>query len=268
MAEKLTYALTIGGFDGSAGAGILADVKAMAHFGVYAQSVCTALTEQNEDEFVAPGWIIWERIEAQLDTLFRKHTFEFVKIGLVEKPKILKRIVDYVREKSPKAFIVWDPIASASAGYHFMRGIEQDDFLPIMSSIDLVTPNAEEFALLGLGLAASRDQIELGKDFAILLKGGHSVGGDSVDTLWAKDGNQYAAPLSQTSRWASPSRNPARLRKTTWMNSSRAAKAVSVLFLLRRDNLAYLFHCGILDLVGERHVAPQDSRLGEISGLA
>lgn len=191
MAEKLTYALTIGGFDGSAGAGILADVKAMAHFGVYAQSVCTALTEQNEDEFVAPGWIIWERIEAQLDTLFRKHTFEFVKIGLVEKPKILKRIVDYVREKSPKAFIVWDPIASASAGYHFMRGIEQDDFLPIMSSIDLVTPNAEEFALLGLGLAASRDQIQLGKDFAILLKGGHSVGGDSVDTLWAKDGNQY-----------------------------------------------------------------------------
>lgn len=191
MAEKLTYALTIGGFDGSAGAGILADVKAMAHFGVYAQSVCTALTEQNEDEFVAPGWIIWERIEAQLDTLFRKHTFEFVKIGLVEKPKILKRIVDYVREKSPKAFIVWDPIASASAGYHFMRGIEQDDFLPIMSSIDLVTPNAEEFALLGLGLAASRDQIELGKDFAILLKGGHSVGGDSVDTLWTKDGKQY-----------------------------------------------------------------------------
>lgn len=191
MAEKLTYALTIGGFDGSAGAGILADVKAMAHFGVYAQSVCTALTEQNEDEFVAPGWIIWERIEAQLDTLFRKHTFEFVKIGLVEKPKILKRIVDYVREKSPKAFIVWDPIASASAGYHFMRGIEQDDFLPIMSNIDLVTPNAEEFALLGLGLAASRDQIQLGKDFAILLKGGHSVGGDSVDTLWAKDGKQY-----------------------------------------------------------------------------
>jgi len=191
MAEKLTYALTIGGFDGSAGAGILADVKAMAHFGVYAQSVCTALTEQNEDEFVAPGWIIWERIEAQLDTLFRKHAFEFVKIGLVEKPKILKRIVDYVRAKSPKAFIVWDPIASASAGYHFMRGIEQDDFLPIMSSIDLVTPNAEEFALLGLGLAASRDQIQLGKDFAILLKGGHSVGGDSVDTLWTKDGNQY-----------------------------------------------------------------------------
>ena len=187
----MTYALTIGGFDGSAGAGILADVKAMAHFGVYAQSVCTALTEQNEDEFVAPGWIIWERIEAQLDTLFRKHTFEFVKIGLVEKPKILKRIVDYVREKSPKAFIVWDPIASASAGYHFMRGIEQDDFLPIMSNIDLVTPNAEEFALLGLGLAASRDQIELGKDFAILLKGGHSVGGDSVDTLWTKDGKQY-----------------------------------------------------------------------------
>ena len=52
-----------------------------------------------------------------------------------ERTRATGRIVDYVREKSPKAFIVWDPIASASAGYHFMRGIEQDDFLPIMSSI-------------------------------------------------------------------------------------------------------------------------------------
>ena len=253
MAEKLTYALTIGGFDGSAGAGILADVKAMAHFGVYAQSVCTALTEQNEDEFVAPGWIIWERIEAQLDTLFRKHTFEFVKIGLVEKPKILKRIVDYVREKSPKAFIVWDPIASASAGYHFMRGIEQDDFLPIMSNIDLVTPNAEEFALLGLGLAASRDQIELGKDFAILLKGGHSVGGDSVDTLWTKDGKQY--------KFSSP-RIPGDGKHGTGCNLSSAIVANLAL------GKSFTESCQIAKNYMDEFIKSGEGRLGFISSSA
>ena len=188
MEKKLTYALTVAGYDGSAGAGILADVKAMAHFGVYAQAVCTAVTEQNEDEFVAPGWVIWDRIEAQLETLFRKHTFKFVKIGLVEKARTLKRIVEFVREKSPDAFIIWDPIASASAGYHFMRDAEK--FLPVMKSIDLVTPNQDEFAFLGLGLAASREEVELGKDFAVLLKGGHARGKEAVDTLWYKD-EQY-----------------------------------------------------------------------------
>ena len=169
MSNKMKFALTIAGFDGSAGAGILADVKAMAHFGVYCESVCTALTQQNEDEFVAPGWVIWDRIEAQLETLFKKRTFKYVKIGLVEKAKVLKKIVEYIRTKSPDAYIIWDPIASASAG----------------------TPNQDEFGFLGLGLAASRGLVNLGNDFALLLKGGHSRGKEAVDILWDRDGKQY-----------------------------------------------------------------------------
>ena len=189
--QKMKYALTIAGFDGSAGAGILADVKAMAHFGVYCEAVCTALTQQNEDEFVAPGWVIWERIEAQLETLFKKRKFKYVKIGLVEKAKVLQRIVEFVREKSPDAYIIWDPIANASAGFHFLRAAEQNKFMPVMKQIDLVTPNQEEFGFLGLGLAASRGTFELGKDFALLLKGGHSKEKDAVDILWDRDGKQY-----------------------------------------------------------------------------
>ena len=115
MSNKMKFALTIAGFDGSAGAGILADVKAMAHFGVFCESVCTALTQQNEDEFVAPGWVIWDRIEAELSTLFKSYTFKYVKIGMVEHAKTLKRIVEFIRDKSPDAFILWDPVASASA---------------------------------------------------------------------------------------------------------------------------------------------------------
>lgn len=191
MSDKMNFALTIAGFDGSAGAGILADVKAMAHFGVYCESVCTALTQQNEDEFVAPGWVIWDRIEAQLETLFKKRTFKYVKIGLVEKAKVLKKIVEYIRTKSPDAYIIWDPIASASAGFHFLRAAEQDKFMPVMNQIDLVTPNQDEFGFLGLGLAASRGLVNLGNDFALLLKGGHSRGNEAVDILWDRDGKQY-----------------------------------------------------------------------------
>ena len=120
--------------------------------------------------------------------LRQRNTFKYVKIGLVEKARVLRRIVELVREKSPDAFIIWDPIANASAGYHFMRDAEK--FLPVMKSIDLVTPNQDEFAFLGLGLAASREEVELGKDFAVLLKGGHARGKEAVDTLWYKD-EQY-----------------------------------------------------------------------------
>lgn len=187
----MIFALTIAGFDGSAGAGVLADVKAMAHFGVYGQAVCTALTEQNEDEFVSPGWVPWERIESQLEILLKKHLFKFVKIGLVENAETLKRIVNFVRDASPEAFIVWDPIASASAGFMFMREGAQNDFLEIMKRIDLVTPNQDEYKFLGLESAAANGIAVPGKDFALLLKGGHSIGEEAVDVLWCCDGSKH-----------------------------------------------------------------------------
>jgi hydroxymethylpyrimidine/phosphomethylpyrimidine kinase len=67
---------------------------------------------------------------------------------------------------------------------------DAEEFLPVMKSIDLVTPNQDEFGFLGLGLAESRGEIRMGHDFAVLLKGGHMIGDNSVDTLWYKD-KQY-----------------------------------------------------------------------------
>lgn len=185
----MIFALTIAGFDGSAGAGVLADVKALAHFGVYGEAVCTALTEQNEDEFVAPGWVPWERIHAQLELLFKKRNFKFVKIGLVENASVLKCIVDFVRAASPDAFIVWDPIASATAGFKFMQANERADFLQIMKRIDLVTPNQDEYEFLGLDAAGGA--VVPGRDFAMLLKGGHSTGAEAVDVLYCRDGSKH-----------------------------------------------------------------------------
>lgn len=187
----MIFALSIAGFDGSAGAGVLADVKAMAHFGVYGEAVCTALTEQNEDEFVAPGWVPWERIHAQLELLFKKRLFKFVKIGLVENACVLKNIVEFVRLKSPEAFIVWDPIASATAGFKFMQVNERAEFLQIMKRIDLVTPNLDEYKFLGLETVAADGVVVPGRDFAMLLKGGHSTGEDAVDELWFCDGSKH-----------------------------------------------------------------------------
>lgn len=192
----MIHALSIAGFDGSAGAGILADVKTMAYFGVYGQAVCTALTEQNEDEFVAPNWVAWDRIETQLGMLFKKHAFGFVKIGLVENVSVLKKIVGSVRAKSPDAFVVWDPIVSATSGFCFLNPGEKDEFVSLLKFVDLVTPNMDEFRFLGLKELCDEGKFKMGRDCAVLLKGGHTDDADAVDTLWTRDGvsHCFASP--------------------------------------------------------------------------
>lgn len=190
MNNKMPFALTLAGFDGSGGAGILADIKAFEYFGVYGQAVCTANTIQNESEFMSPGFLPWSSILSQLDALYKIRSFDFIKIGLIPSAEILKNIVLYIRERSPKAFILWDPIVSASAGYEFFSIKDADSFSPWFNQINLITPNQREFTYLGLGLAASRNEVNLGTDFAVLLKGGHQQGLMSTDTLWYQN-QQY-----------------------------------------------------------------------------
>lgn len=192
----MIYALTIAGFDGSSGAGILADIKAMEYFGVFGQAVCTAVTVQNENELVASDWIIWERIEAQLETLAAVRKYSVVKIGIVEKIAVLKKVIKKVRELFPEAFLIWDPIFSSTSGFKFFKNTtDPAEFLQLLHQIDLVTPNQEEYNNLGLGLAASRGEIAVGKDFSLLLKGGHGTGVESVDVLMHQGSTyRYASP--------------------------------------------------------------------------
>lgn len=188
--QKMTYAMTVAGFDGSAGAGILADIKAMKDFGVYGTAVCTALTLQNESSFSEPGFLPWERICAQLEKLYEVRTYRFVKIGLVENAETLRRIVEWLRCRDEKTFIVWDPIMGATAGYRFFADGDADSFFPVFSQIDLITPNQFEYAYLGLGVADSRREVFVGNGTSVLLKGGHAKGDLSVDILW-HDGKKF-----------------------------------------------------------------------------
>lgn len=194
--ENLTLALTVAGFDGSASAGLLADVKAMEFFGVYGQAVCTALTLQNENEFISPNWVSVEQIEKQLEVLAKVRDFKAVKIGLVENAFVLRKIIRKIRELFPEAFLVWDPIVASSSGFSFFKSQEEaDELLSILPELDLVTPNQNEFNFLGIGVSASRDELNVGKDFSLLLKGGHGSGEESVDILFYKGERfRFASP--------------------------------------------------------------------------
>jgi hydroxymethylpyrimidine/phosphomethylpyrimidine kinase len=63
-------ALTIAGSDSSGGAGIQADLKTFAAFGVYGASVITALTAQNTSGVSGIHQVPAEFVSAQIDAVF------------------------------------------------------------------------------------------------------------------------------------------------------------------------------------------------------
>jgi len=76
-------ALTIAGSDSSGGAGIQADLKTFAAFGVYGASVITALTAQNTQGVSGIHQVPADFVTAQMDAVFGDLEVGAVKIGMV-----------------------------------------------------------------------------------------------------------------------------------------------------------------------------------------
>lgn len=189
---KKPVTLSIAGFDPSAGAGVLADIKAFEQNGVYGMGVVSALTFQNDTQFDGVEWVGAENMTRQLEVLLRKFDIRHFKIGLIESMDVLQEIVGYLRSKIAEPVIVWDPILKASSGFVFH---EQCVELPqsLIESIYCITPNIPE-AIQIFGADDLNYKLELASEqLNIYLKGGHSEDGIVTDLLFVSD-HTYAFP--------------------------------------------------------------------------
>ena len=184
-------ALTIAGSDSSGGAGIQADLKTFAAFGVYGASVITALTAQNTTGVSGIHQVPAEFVTAQIDAVFSDLAVGAVKIGMVAQPPVIDAIVAGLRRWSPK-HVVLDPVMVATSGDRLLATEAVDalrtKLIPLAS---VITPNLPEAAaLLDEGVAADEAAVEkqgrrllaLGCK-AVLIKGGHGEGAESIDYL-------------------------------------------------------------------------------------
>jgi hydroxymethylpyrimidine/phosphomethylpyrimidine kinase len=184
-------ALTIAGSDSSGGAGIQADLKTFAAFGVYGASVITALTAQNTQGVSGIHQVPAEFVTAQIDAVFSDLTVGAVKIGMVAQPPVIDAIVTGLTRWSPK-HVVLDPVMVATSGDRLLAAEAVDalrtKLIPLAS---VITPNLPEAAaLLDEGVAADEAAVEqqgrrllaLGCK-AVLIKGGHGEGAESIDYL-------------------------------------------------------------------------------------
>jgi hydroxymethylpyrimidine/phosphomethylpyrimidine kinase len=211
--QRLPIALAIAGSDSGGGAGIQADLKTFAAFGVYAASVVTALTAQNtrgaRTVHTPPSGIV----SAQIDAILEDFAVGAIKIGMLGSAEIAGIVAERLstqlaRERrfgpdGARAFIVYDPVMIASSGdalssAGFVEAIAHE-LLPL---VDCLTPNlAEAAALLGEPVARSEaDMARQGKALlklgprAVLVKGGHLEGEEAVDLLVTRDAlHRFAA---------------------------------------------------------------------------
>ena len=200
-------ALTIAGSDSSGGAGIQADLKTFAALGVYGASVITALTAQNTRGVSSIHVVPADFVTAQIDAIFNDLHVDAVKIGMVAQLATIDAIVAGLVRWAPK-HVVLDPVMVATSGDRLLAEDAVEALrAKLVPRATILTPNLPEAAaLLGEPVASSEAAIEsqgrrllaLGCP-AVLIKGGHGQGSESIDYLVRESGAiALAAPRVAT----------------------------------------------------------------------
>jgi hydroxymethylpyrimidine/phosphomethylpyrimidine kinase len=145
--------VVMGGMDPSGGAGLLRDAWTIETRAPQLElhAVCTALTRQGEGRparFASSSPAALTRALAQITALDQLRA---VKLGMIPGDRLalveawLVELRSRPRERRP--WIVWDPVAVATAGGRL--GAPAAAMLELAAHVDLLTPNADELAELG-----------------------------------------------------------------------------------------------------------------------
>lgn len=174
MQKNRPIVLSIAGFDPCGGAGVLADVKTFEQLKTQGMAIITANTIQTEDNLVTIEWQEVSIIQKSIETLMNRYAIQVVKIGIVKDFMFLKSIVDTIKANNSEAFIIWDPVIKSSSGFNFFKEDDIKELPEILDDIDLLTPNYDEYELLGSVLTENNK---------VLIKGGHREEQVGVDIL-------------------------------------------------------------------------------------
>jgi hydroxymethylpyrimidine/phosphomethylpyrimidine kinase len=172
--------LSIAGYDPTAGAGILLDIRTFIKLGFHGIGIVTALTAQNTarvtDTFFPPARFI----EEQYQELIVDIKISGIKVGMLGSRENIP-VITQILSENPEIPLVIDPIIRSSSGY---RLLAEEDLSVYTETIgpkaSLITPNIYEATLLsGMaikdidGMHRAAERIFQTILAPCLLKGGH-----------------------------------------------------------------------------------------------
>ena len=179
-------ALTIAGSDSGAGAGIQADLKAMAALGVFAATAVTAVTAQNTVTVAAVHQVPANMVDEQIAAVLADLPVAAVKTGMLASVETIE-VVSKRAAAGELPNLVVDPVMVASTGRPLLEREGIDAYRRhLLCHALVVTPNLWEAALLaGLdpgavsdteGMARAARHLHAAGACWVLVKGGHLPG--------------------------------------------------------------------------------------------
>ncbi len=193
-------ALTIAGSDSGGGAGIQADLKTFAAFGVYGTSAITALTAQNTVAVTGVHVAPPEFVVAQIDAVVSDLGCDAVKTGMLATAAIVEAVAAAIRRHRLPNVVV-DPVMVAKSGDHLLAGEAVEAVRRVLVPVArVVTPNIPEAEVLtGLTIRTLADAEAAGRAICrmgaktVVVKGGHLDRDDIVDVLVDGDRSVHLA---------------------------------------------------------------------------
>lgn len=188
--------LIIAGSDSGGGAGIQADLQAVAAQGAFGTTAITALTAQNTLGVQAVHPIPPEFVVAQMQSVASDFRLASIKLGMLLSTDIMRAIRSAL-QSLPAVPLVLDPVMVATSGARLLDSTAIEEMRSLCAVATLLTPNRHEASVLlqgDLGAAdwpierlvdalADRLQRDHQAPRAILLKDGHGTASMVEDLL-------------------------------------------------------------------------------------
>jgi len=184
--------LLVAGLDPSGGAGLAADLEALAAVGARGYPVAAALTAQGPRGAIAFEPVRPATLLAQIDALLAgargAERPRAVKTGMLGSGRNAAALAERLGPRDLAHLpLVVDPVLAASSGLSLLRAHDPGRALrPLLERATLLTPNLPELAVLS-GMAVEGDEAAIAAARslgcrAVLVKGGHRQG-PPVDLL-------------------------------------------------------------------------------------
>jgi len=140
--------LTIAGSDSGGGAGIQADLRTFAAFGVHATTAVTAVTAQN----TVGVYGVWNAeppaVRAQCEVVLEDFDVRATKTGMLAQPSTIEVVAELAREGRLRNLVV-DPVLVSTTGHALMQDGGVAAYRDaLFAYATVVTPNIREAAIL------------------------------------------------------------------------------------------------------------------------
>ena len=173
-------ALTIAGVDPSGGAGVYADIRAFAAFGVFPTAAITSITFQNTQGVFGAEHQTAESVRRQVEPILDDYAVDAVKTGMLPNREIIEEVARLVEAARLRNFVV-DPVVRSTSGFDLIDNAALTGLVEKLFPLALlITPNIPEAERISGVAIETENDIHSAAEIMrsqgarnVLIKGGH-----------------------------------------------------------------------------------------------